>query len=329
MARSNEPISRRCPAAWLLALAALACAAPAPAQDYPNRTVRTIVTVLPGGGSDLLARLVSARLNEVFGKPFIVEYRPGGDSGIGLNMIARAPADGYTLGIATSGLSIHQALDVKKRPFDAIRDFSPVILLATTTTVFAGKAALPADNIGELVAYAKSRGGKMTFASCSKGSSHHIAGELFAQLAGVQLVHVPFKGCSEGIPLVLNGEIDMLVNTLANVSQYIKSGKLKAYAITGSQRSQFAPEIPTMAESGLASYSMDNWFGLIAPAGTPSAIIARLNAEANAALERPESRAKLVAMQYDVRGGTAAEFAAWIKSEVERFSKLSIRLGDE
>jgi len=313
----------------IIAAAALACAFAVQAQDYPNRTVRTIVTVLPGGGSDLLARLVSTRLSETFGKPFIIEYRPGGDSGIGLGMIARAPADGYTFGIATSGLSIHQALDVKKRPFDAIRDFAPVILLATTTTVFAGKAALPADNVQQLIAYARSRGGKMTFASCSTGSMHHIAGELFAQMTGVQLVHVPFKGCTEGIPQVLNGEIDMLVNTLANVSQYVKAGKLKAYAITGSKRSQFAPELPTMAESGLATYSMDNWFGLVAPAGISSATIARINAEANAALARPEAREKLIAMQYDVRGGTPGDFAALIKSEIERFSRLSIRLGEQ
>lgn len=323
-------IPRCCPVARVLAAGALTCAFSALAQDYPTRTVRTIVTVLPGGGSDLLARLVSTRLSETLGKPFIVEYRPGADSAIGLGMIAKAPADGHTLGIATSGLSIHQALDVKKRPFDAIKDFVPIILLATTTTVFAGKAGLPADNVEQLIAYARSRGGKMTFASCSTGSMHHIAGELFAQMSGVRLVHVPFKGCTEGIPLVLNGEIDMLVNTLANISQYVKAGRLKAYAITGSQRSRFAPELPTMAESGLATYSMDNWFGLVAPAGTPPPIIARLNAEANAALARPEARDKLVAMQYDVRGGTPGDFAALIKGEVDRFSRLqNIRLGEE
>lgn len=321
--------SGRFPVVQVLAAAALACVFSAQAQDYPNRNVRTIVTVLPGGGSDMLARLVSARLSEVLGKPFIIEYRPGGDSAIGLNAIARAPADGYTFGIATSGLSINQALLVKKRPFDAIRDFAPVILLATTTTVFAGKAGLPADNIAQLIAYAKARDGKMTFASCSKGSMHHIAGELFAQMSGVRLLHVPFKGCTEGIPQVLNGEIDMLVNTLANVSNHVKAGRLKAYAITGSQRSQFAPDLPTMAESGLATYSMDNWFGMVAPAGTPPAIISRINAEANAALERKEAREKLVSMQYDVRGGTPGEFGALIKSEIERFSRLSIRLGDE
>jgi len=311
------------------AMAAFAVYPAAQAQDYPNRVVHTIVTVMPGGGSDLLARLVSGRLSETLGKPFIVEYRPGGDSAIGLNMIAKAPPDGYTLGIATSGLSINQALNPGKRPFDAIRDFAPIALLATTTTVFAGRATLPADNIQQLISYARSRGGKMTFASCSTGSMHHIAGELFAQMSGVHLTHVPFKGCTEGIPQVLNGDIDMLVNTLANVSQYIKAGKLKAYAITGSKRSQFAPELPTMAESGLATYSMDNWFGLVAPAGTPAPIIARLNTEVNVALSRPEAREKLFAMQYDLRGGTAQEFAALIKGEIERFSKLhNIRLGD-
>ena len=311
-----------------------ACALPLPfgawGQDYPNRASRIIVTVLPGGGSDLLARLVAGRLSETLGKPFVVEYRPGADSAIGLGLIAKAPPDGYTLGLATSGMSVHQALDVKKRPFDAVKDFAPIILLATATTVLAGRAGLPADSIGQVIAYGRTRTSKMTFASCSTGSSQHIAGELFGQLAGVPLLHVPFKGCTEGIPLVLNGEIDLIVNTLANLSQYVKAGKLKAYAITGSQRSQFAPDLPTMAEAGLANYAMDNWFGLLAPAGTPPPIIARLNSEINAALARSEVREKLVGMQYDLRGGSAADFGAHIRSEIERFSKIqNIRLGEE
>lgn len=314
----------------LLAVCVLPLSMCAWGQDYPNRPSRIIVTVLPGGGSDLLARLLAGRLTETLGKPFVVEYRPGADSGIGLEAIARAPADGYTLGVATSGMSIHQALAAKKRPFDAIRDFTPIILLATTTTVLAGKAALPPDNIGQLIAYGRARKDKMMFASCSSGSSQHIAGELFGQLAGVPMVHVPFKGCSQGIPLVLNGEVDLIVNTLANLSQYIKVGKLKPYAITGSQRSQFAPELPTMAEAGLSEYAMDNWFGMLAPAGIPQPILARLNAEMNATLTRAETRDKLIAMQYDLRGGSAADFASHIRNEVERFSKIqNIRIADE
>ncbi|OGA04318.1 MAG: hypothetical protein A3H35_14320 [Betaproteobacteria bacterium RIFCSPLOWO2_02_FULL_62_17] len=306
----------------LLAICALLFTFTASGQDYPSKPSRIIVTVLPGGGSDLLARLIAGRLSETLGKPFVVEYRPGADSAIGLEAIAKAPADGYTLGVATSGMSIHQALAPKKRPFDVIRDFTPIILLATTTTVLAGKAALPPDTIGALIDYGRARKDKMTFASCSNGSSQHIAGELFGQLAGVAMVHVPFKGCTQGIPLVLNGEVDLIVNTLANLSQYIKAGKLKAYAITGSRRSQFAPDLPTMAEAGLSEYAMDNWFGMLAPAGIPQPILARLNAEMNATLNRPETRDKLIAMQYDLRGGSAAEFGAHIKTEIERFSKI-------
>lgn len=300
------------------------------AQDYPSKASRIIVTVLPGGGSDLLARLVAGKLSDTLGKPFVVEYRPGADSAIGLEAIARAPADGYTWGVATSGMSIHQALSSKKRPFDAIKDFTPIILLATTTTVLAGKAALPPNTIGELIAYGRTRKDKMTFASCSNGSSQHVAGELFGQLAGVGMVHVPFKGCTQGIPLVLNGEVDLIVNTLANLSQYIKAGKLKPYAITGSRRSQFAPDLPTMAEAGLSNYAMDNWFGMIGPAGMPPAIVARLNAEMNATLSNPEGRDKLIAMQYDLRGGSAAEFGTHIRNEIERFSKIqNVKVGDE
>ncbi len=314
-------------------LALLACMLLLPfsvsAQDYPNKPARIIVTVLPGGGSDLLARLVAGRLGDSLGKPFVVEYRPGADSAIGLDAIAKSTPDGYTLGLATSGLSIHQALSVKKRPFDAIKDFSPIILLATTTTVLAGKAALPPNSIAELIAYGRKSGVKLSFASCSNGSSQHLAGELFGQLAGVSMLHVPFKGCTQGIPLVLNGEIDLIVNTLANLSAYVKAGKLKAYAITGTRRSQFAPDLPTMAEAGLSNYAMDNWFGLVAPAGVPMPIINRLNAEINAGLARPEVRDKLVAMQYDMHGGSAADFGTHIRNEIERFSKIqNIRIGE-
>ena len=300
------------------------------AQDYPVKPSRIIVTVLPGGGSDLLARLVSQRMTETLGRPFVVEYRPGGDSGIGLEAIARSAPDGYTWGVATSGLSIHQALSAKKRPFDAVKDFSPIVLLATTTTVLAGKAALPPDNLNQLIAYVKGRGQALTFASCSNGSSQHIAGELFAQLAGIQLTHVPFKGCTQGIPLVLNGEIDMIVNTLANLSVHIKAGKLKAYAVTGSSRSQFAPDLPTLAELGLTGGAMDNWFGLLGPAGMPPAIVSRINREANAALNHPDGREKLIALQYDLRGGSPADFGNHIKSEIERFSRIKgIKVGEE
>ncbi|MFM9968397.1 MAG: Bug family tripartite tricarboxylate transporter substrate binding protein [Burkholderiales bacterium] len=300
------------------------------AQDYPAKASRVIVTVLPGGGSDLLARLISQRMGELLGRPYVVEYRPGADSAIGLEAIAKAPADGYTFGVATSGLSIHQALSSKKRPFDANKDFAPIVLLATTTTVLAGKAALPPDNLNQLITYAKGRAQRITFASCSNGSSQHVAGELFAQLAGIQLTHVPFKGCTQGIPLVLNGEVDMIVNTLANLSPYIKAGKLKPYAVTGSQRSQFAPDLPTLAELGLTGGAMDNWFGLIGPAGMPQPIVARINREANAALTHPEGREKLIALQYDLRGGTPTDFANHIKNEIDRFSRIKgISIGDE
>ena len=206
----------------------------AQAQTYPSRAVRVIVPFTPGGGSDSLTRILAEKLREPLGQSFVIENKPGADAGIGLGYVAKSAPDGYTLGLATTSLSIHQALG--DRSFDAFRDFATVSLIGTSPTVLAGSASLPVASIEQLIAYARANPGKVTYASCGSGSPQHLAGELLNEMAKVSLVHVPYKGCSEAIPPVLSGEVSVLMNTFGNVAPYIKAGRIHAYATTGSTR---------------------------------------------------------------------------------------------
>lgn len=294
-------------------------------QGFPNRPVRIIVPFTPGGGSDSLTRIVADKLRESFVQPFVIENKPGADAGIGLGFVAKSPPDGYTLALATTSLSIHQALG--DRSFDAFRDFATVGLIGTSPTILAGSAALPVKSIEQLIAYARSNPRTITYASCGSGSPQHLAGELLNQMAGVNLVHVPYKGCSEAIPPVLSGEVNMLMNTFGNVAPYIKAGRIQAYATTGARRSKFAPDVPTIAESGIAGYDLDNWYGWVAPVGTPQSVISRLNTEINKVLLRSDVREKFEAMKYEVRGGTPEEFSAVIRADVERFGGIVKTIG--
>lgn len=305
----------------IMALAlAMATASIGHAQGFPSRPVRVIVPFTPGGGSDSLTRIVADKLRESFAQSFVVENKPGADAGIGLGFVAKSPPDGYTLALATTSLSIHQALG--DRSFDAFRDFATVSLLGTSPTILAGSASFPVKSIEQLIAYARANPGRVTYASCGSGSPQHLAGELLNQTARVKLVHVPYKGCSEAIPPVLSGEVNVLMNTVGNVAPHIKAGRIHAYATTGARRSKFALDVPTIAESGIAGYDLDNWYGWVAPAGTPQPVISRLNAEINKALLRGDVREKFEAMKYEPRGGTPEEFSALIRADVERFGAI-------
>lgn len=317
-----------------LALLSLAILGTARAQEaWPQRQVRIIVPVLPGGASDTLTRAVAEKLGEALGKPFVVENRAGADNAIGLGLVARAAPDGHTLGLGSAAMTIHQAIQqasgVKKRPYDALRDFSPIALLGSSTTLLAARNGFPASNLRELIDYARAHPGKVSYGSCGNGSVQHIAGELLIQMANITLVHVPYKGCAEGIPQLLNGDVDFLINTVANLQQYLRSGRIKPWATTGERRAQTAPELPTIAEAGFPGYNLNNWFGIIAPSGVPTPILDRLNVEINRALTRPEVRERLTSLKLDVHGGSREEFAAMMKSETERFARAlgSLRLG--
>ena len=263
----------------------------------------------------------------------MVENRAGADNAIGLSLVARAAPDGHTLGLGSAAMTIHQAIQqasgVKKRPYDALRDFSPIALLGSSTTLLAARNGFPASNLRELIDYARAHPGKVSYGSCGNGSVQHIAGELLIQMANITLVHVPYKGCAEGIPQLLNGDVDFLINTVANLQQYVRSGRIKPWATTGERRAQTAPELPTIAEAGFPGYNLNNWFGIIAPAGVPAPILDRLNGEINRALIRPEVRERLTSLKLDVQGGSREAFAAIMKSETERFAKAlgNLRLG--
>ncbi len=301
-------------------IAASVCAS-AYAQTWPSRTVRIIVPFGPGGGTDTIARVVADKLQESLGQPFIVENRPGATSNVGSGIVAKAPADGYTLLLVTSSISINQAMP-GKQPFDTLRDFAPVVRIGSSPVLIGGNAEFPVASIAQLVAYAKAHPGKISYAVCAVGSPQHMAGELLKLMAGIDMVHVAYKGCAQAVPDVLSGQVPVTISTVANLAPHIKAGKMKAYAVTAARRSSFAPEVPTVTESGFADYDIDVWFGMLAPAATPKEIVARLNAETNRILERAEVRDKMASQNFEVIGGSSEAFGEVIRREIPRYSRI-------
>jgi tripartite-type tricarboxylate transporter receptor subunit TctC len=315
--RSSNP-SKVGPIAILVA--ALVCAS-AWAQGWPIRAVRIVVPFGAGGGTDTIARVVAERLQEAMGQPFVVENRPGATSNVGASLVARAPADGYTLLLITSSVSINQAMPGKK-PFDTIRDFAPVVRIGSSPVLIAGNAGFPVASIPQLVAFAKAHPGKISYAMCAVGAPQHMAGELLKMMAGIDIVHVAYKGCAQAVPDVLSGQVPVTISTVANLAPHIKAGKITAYAVTAARRSSFAPEVPTVAESGYPDFDIDVWFGMLAPSGTPKEIVARLNAETNRILERAEVRSMMASQNFEVIGGSSEAFGAVIRQEVSRYARI-------
>ena len=306
----------------VLTALALACAAPlAPAQPYPARPVKIIVPYPPGGGSDVLGRMIGQQLQEALGQPFVIENRAGATGSLGMDLVAKSAPDGYTLVLNNNTININQSLN-PNQPFEVVRDFTPVVLVGTTPAVIGATASFPANSLPEVIAHLRANPGKVSYASCGTGSAHHLAAELVQAYAKVRMVHVPYKGCSQAIPDVLSGRVQLIFNTVANLAPHVKSGKIKAYATTGTKRAQFAAELPTVAEAALPGYVVEIWFGLLGPANLPRDIVAKLNAEANRALERPEVRDRLRSQFFDPLGGSSDQFAAIIRSELQTYGKL-------
>jgi len=315
--RSHHPL-RAVAAAILIAASVFASAY---AQNWPSRTVRIIVPFGPGGGTDTIARVVADKLQDSIGQTFIVENRPGATSNVGASIVAKAPADGYTLLLITSSVSINQAMPGKK-PFDTIRDFEPVVRIGSSAVMIGGNAEFPVASIPQLVAYAKAHPGKISYAVCAIGGPQHMAGELLKMMAGIDIVHVAYKGCAQAVPDVLSGQVPVTISTVGNLAPHIKAGKMKAYAVTAARRSSFAPDVPTVAESGFADFDIDVWFGMLAPAGTPKEIVARLNAETNRILDRAEVRDKMASQNFEVIGGSSEAFGEVIRKEISRYSRI-------
>jgi tripartite-type tricarboxylate transporter receptor subunit TctC len=307
-------------------LAALLAAGGAAAQQYPTKSVRILVGYAPGGGTDIMARAIAQKLSESLGQQFIVDNRPGANANLAADLASKAPADGYTLLMISVSHAINKPL-YKKLGYDIERDFVPVIEVSSVPQLVVVTPTLPVKTLKELIALAKSRPGQVTYASSGEGSPEHIAGELFKSMAGVDLVHVPYKGGGPAAIAIIGGESAVGFNTAPVAIPHVKSGRLKVLALTEDKRNAALPGVPTVAESGLAGYSMTTWYGLVAPAGVPREAIARLNTEVNRVLKLPDVRDRFATLGADPVGGSAEQFGAYIKSEVAKFARLAKERG--
>ena len=299
-----------------------AAATTAMAQAYPTKPVKLVVPFPPGGSLDITGRLLAQKLTEVWGQPVVVENKPGAGGNIGADLVAKSPSDGYT--ILLGALSTHAVNPnlYAKMPYDAVKDFAPITLIAITPNVLVVNAASPVNNVREFIAYAKANPGKLAFGSGSNGSAGHLAGELFKVETGSDAVHVPFKGGAPATQALLAGDTQFMFDNLANAMAQVKAGKLKALAVTTAQRSPLVPELPTMAEAGLPGFDISTWYGLFAPAGTPTAIVAKWNADVTRILNSPDVRAKLVADGAEPSPNTPEQFAQMIARELSKYARI-------
>jgi tripartite-type tricarboxylate transporter receptor subunit TctC len=301
-------------------LLALALLSPALAQDWPSKPIRIIVPFPPGQGADIIGRLVAERLTSALGQPIVVENRPGAGSMVGTAFAAKAPPDGYTLLIGgTSAIVINphlfHSLDYK------LADFAPVTNIALLPMIICVANSVPAHSIQELIALARQRPGELTYGSSGNGSTHHLVQALFASAAGIRIVHVPYKGSANSMTDLISGRITMLADVLPAVMPSVRSGKVRALGITSSQRSPFFPELPTVAEQGLPGYEAVAWAGLFAPAGTPEAILERLNEGVVKLIGTPEAQKRFHDLSMQTIGDTRAGFGAFLKTEYERWGR--------
>ena len=304
-------------ATLLLILAASA----ALAQTWPNRPVRILVGFPAGQATDVLARLSAQRLTDATGQQFFVENRPGASGNIAFEMAARAAPDGYTLLMASSGTAAINPALYGKLPFDMEKDFAPIIMMADVPLFLVVNPTLPVTNVKELIAYAKSRPGKIDYASGGSGLTNHLTMELFKAATGLHLVHIPYKGGPPAITDLIGGQVSLMFETGVGILSHVRSGKLRALAVSRARRTAGAPDLPTVAESGVPGFDATAWISMMAPAATPPAIIARVNAEINKSLGTQEIRERLLALGTDPVGGSAEEFAATLKVEIAKWAK--------
>lgn len=300
----------------------LGCAASgAAAQGWPAKPVRLISQFPPGGGTDLIARNLIPKLGEAFGQQFILEHKPGAAGNIAADFVAKSAADGYVILIANNTLVIQAAMP-QRLSFDVGKDFAPIAVVASTPVALAVHPSQPVNSVQDLIALARAQPGKLAYSSCGNGTAMHLAGELFKQLASVDITHVPYKGCGPAIVDGISGQVPILFNTITNTTPQAKAGRLRVVAIASATRSPVDRNLPTIAEAGLSGFDADIWFGFMGPAGTPRDIVTRLNAELNRIVRLPDVAERLSAQLFDARTGTPEEFAALITADVAKWSKV-------
>ena len=304
-----------------LACVALCWSIAASAQ-FPNKPIRMVVPFPAGGPTDIVARTVGQKLAEALGQPVIIDNRGGAGGVLGTEMVVKSPADGYTLLVGTiSGLAVAMSL-YPNHSYETLRDLAPITQAVTVTNIVVVHPSIPARSVKELLALARAKPGTLTYASSGNGTITHLAGELFKSLARVDIMHVPFRGGAPALTALLSGEVSMSFENSLIVVPHIKSGKVRALAVTGAKRSRSAPELPTVAEAGLPGYSASGWYGFVAPAATPKEIIARLASELNRILKQPDVIERLSSQGAEPVGGTPAEFTAFIQTEIDKWAKL-------
>jgi tripartite-type tricarboxylate transporter receptor subunit TctC len=301
------------------ALAVLAC--PAQAQTYPTKPVRIIVPYAAGGNTDFTARAIAERMSPLLKQQVVVENRPGGATNIGSELVARAAPDGYTLLMAGASNAINMSL-FRKLPYDTLRDFDPIVLCVQGANVLVVHTSVPARNLKELIALAKAQPGKLNFASSGLGSSNHMAGELLKVMAGIDIVHVPYKGNAPAITDLLGGHVEMAFSGVPALVPHIQSGRVRAIAIGSLKRFPALPQVPTFDESGLKGYEATTWFGLMAPAKTPKDIVSRWNAEVDRILKSPELHDRFMNEGIEPMGGSSESFAKFIRAEIDKYARV-------
>ena len=303
-------------AAAVLSVAAVGAAQ---AQSYPNKPVRLIVPYPAGGTTDIIARVAAQQLSERLKQPFVVENKAGANGAIGSVEVARAPADGYTLLMGTASTHGINSAVYKSLPYDAVKDFAPVTIVASTPNIIAVHPSVPAKNLQELLALAKAQPGKLNYGSTSLGGSPHMSAELLKMMAGVDMVHVPYKGAAPMLTDLMGGQVQIGFDNLPSTINFVRSGKVRAIAVTTPQRWPGAPEIPTVAESGLPGYEVSGWFGLLAPAGTPPAVLATIQQALSEAVKQPEVNKQMLELGAQPVANTPDAFAKLVQADVAKW----------
>ena len=296
-------------------------------QNYPAKPVRLIVTFAAGGGADYVGRTVGAKLSELLGQPVVVENKAGANGALGAELVAKSPPDGYTLLVGAAGTIAVAPHLSPKLPFDAFKDFAPVSMLATSPFVVTVHPEVPAKSVRELIELARARPGTINFGSSGTGGSPQLAGELFKSMAGVAMVHVPYKGLAPAIADLMGGQIQLLFADVGLVNPHLKSGKLRGLAVTGTARSALVPDLPTVSEAGVPGYAAGTWYSLLAPAGTPGPIVTRLSEDSRKALAHPDVRNALVGQGNEPAGSTPAQAAAFLRDEHAKWGEVIRRAG--
>ena len=310
---------------YLIAFAAAPTQFAGAQAQYPVKPVRIIVNVTPGGGVDNVARIAAQHYHAVWGQPFVVDNRTGAGGSIGVELVAKAASDGYTLLVCSSGVVTNAA--IRPQGYDPVRDLQPVTILTSAPYLLLTTPSLPVSNVRDLIALAKAKPGGVSFASAGTGSIIHMTAELLVTLSGTRMLHVPYKGVADAYPAVVSGDVNWIIGAPVSALPLVRAGRLKAIAVTSGTRSKLLPDLPTVAEGGVAGYDVRGWFGMFAPAGTPPAIISMLNAEAKRAFQAPDVTRRMTAQATDIVVNSPREFAAEVKAEFQKWRDLVRKMG--